>query len=84
MSAYTEEQYAAAIPRWCGVPTLEGHIDMMLCWGLCERLREGRLPKPESSCKDCELYSLVHPGTGNANCTPLPDADEPIVVGGGR
>lgn len=55
MSELTEEEYAAAIPEWCGARGLKAHVDMMLCWSLVS-YAEQRQPKPEYTCADCDLY----------------------------
>lgn len=47
----TEEQYAAGIPICCSMQTMEEHMHIALCWGLCAALRAG---KP-MDCTGCDL-----------------------------
>ena len=50
MNDFNEEQYAAAIPAVCSMD-FKGHMEIMLCWGLCSSLAHGK----EMECGDCEF-----------------------------
>jgi hypothetical protein len=54
MANPTEAQYAAAIPDCCQLQTYEQHAEMMLCWSLAHRLREGKPVTPDM-CGACPL-----------------------------
>jgi len=56
MAELTEENYAAAIPAWCGYRTIEEHKDMLLCWSLVGYAERGE-KRPYSSCKGCDLIN---------------------------
>lgn len=68
MADFTKAQYAAAIPVCCDYQTLEGHVGMMLCWGLAAALRAGHA----MDCTGCDLNTRGHwlerlPPTVNAD-----------------
>lgn len=48
----TPEVYAAHIPGCCRLRTFEEHVDIMLCWGLVNQIREGYDTK---ACGMCEF-----------------------------
>lgn len=56
-----QDRYAASIPRWCGLRTLEQHLDIGLCWSLSmyvERLKQA----PLASCYRCRHRDKKTPG----------------------
>ena len=79
MSTYpeiTEDQYAAAIPPWCGCKTLQAHMDMLLCWSLVRFVERGE-PKPLSSCEGCPIFEPPPPsGAWQAMCPDQPVDNE--------
>lgn len=48
----TPEIYTANIPGCCRLRTYEEHMDIMLCWGLVNQIREGYDAK---ACGMCEF-----------------------------
>lgn len=46
-----ELDYEAHIPACCEYQTLEGHMHMMLCWGLAAAVEAGR----KMDCSGCDL-----------------------------
>ena len=57
MADFNASQYAAAIPRCCSRQTLQGHLDMLLCWGLAAAIRDGH----PMDCGGCELRNPAIP-----------------------
>ena len=56
MSDLTEAQYAAFIPAWCGLQTIEQHKDILLCWSLVGSAERG-IRREYSECRDCALLN---------------------------
>jgi len=68
---FTEAEYAAAIPRCCSRQTLQGHIEMMLCWGLAAAIRAGH----KMDCTGCDLKNPAIPVDRDALQHREPHAD---------
>ena len=47
----TEKDYEAHIPACCHYQTMEGHMHMMLCWGLAAAVEKGQ----RMDCRGCGL-----------------------------
>jgi hypothetical protein len=58
-----EADYAKAIPPWCGYQTMEGHMNMMLCWSLAGFVERGE-KCPYSNCKNCDLLNKDYARSG--------------------
>ena len=56
MTGLTEEQYAAVIPAWCGLQTIQQHKDIMLCWSLVGNAERG-VRREYSECRGCDLLN---------------------------